>query len=142
LGVLKLSYYSNVISEIPISFHETWFSGTESLSRMNPDVVLTKSGEMNVNYELSNHLGNVLNVVTDRKIAVESTTTAGIVDHYTAQVVSYSDYSPFGMQMPERYGSIADYKYGFQGQEKDDEVKGQGNSYTTLYRMLDPRIGR
>ncbi len=26
--------------------------------------------------------------------------------------------------------------------EKDDEVKGQGNSYTTLYRQLDPRVGR
>jgi len=34
------------------------------------------------------------------------------------------------------------YRYGFQGSEKDDEVKGQGNSYTTLYRQLDPRIGR
>jgi len=34
------------------------------------------------------------------------------------------------------------YSYGFQGSEKDDEVKGQGNSYTTQFRQLDPRIGR
>ena len=26
--------------------------------------------------------------------------------------------------------------------EKDDEVKGEGNSYTTHYRLLDPRVGR
>ena len=26
--------------------------------------------------------------------------------------------------------------------EKDDEVSGSGNSYTTFYRQLDPRIGR
>ena len=26
--------------------------------------------------------------------------------------------------------------------EKDDEVKGSGNSYTTLFRQYDPRIGR
>src|SRR5690606_26710744 len=26
--------------------------------------------------------------------------------------------------------------------EKDDEIKGEGNSYTTHFRMLDPRIGR
>jgi len=34
------------------------------------------------------------------------------------------------------------YRYGYQGSEKDDEVKGQGNSYTTRFRQLDPRIGR
>ncbi len=32
--------------------------------------------------------------------------------------------------------------YSFQGQERDDEVKGAGNSYTTEFRQLDPRIGR
>jgi RHS repeat-associated protein len=35
-----------------------------------------------------------------------------------------------------------DYKYGFQGQEKDDEIKGAGNSLNYEYRMHDPRIGR
>jgi RHS repeat-associated protein len=34
------------------------------------------------------------------------------------------------------------YLYGFQGQEKDDEVKGEGNSYTTEFRQYDPRLGR
>jgi RHS repeat-associated protein len=34
------------------------------------------------------------------------------------------------------------YRYGFQGQEKDDEVKGEGNSVNYKYRMHDPRIGR
>ncbi len=32
--------------------------------------------------------------------------------------------------------------YGFNGQEKDDEVKGQGNSYDFGFRMDDPRLGR
>jgi RHS repeat-associated protein len=35
-----------------------------------------------------------------------------------------------------------DYKYGYQGSEKDDEIKGNGNSYTTEFRQLDPRLGR
>jgi len=35
-----------------------------------------------------------------------------------------------------------DYRYGFQGQEKDDEIKGEGNSLNYKYRMHDPRIGR
>ena len=34
------------------------------------------------------------------------------------------------------------YIYGFQGQEADDEIKGEGNSYNYTYRMHDPRIGR
>lgn len=37
---------------------------------------------------------------------------------------------------------IEGYRYGFQGQEKDDEVKGEGNSINYKYRMHDPRIGR
>jgi RHS repeat-associated protein len=34
------------------------------------------------------------------------------------------------------------YSYGFNGMEKDDEVKGEGISYTTFFRLLDPRVGR
>jgi RHS repeat-associated protein len=34
------------------------------------------------------------------------------------------------------------YRYGFNGYEKDDEIKGGGNSYVTHHRLLDPRIGR
>jgi RHS repeat-associated protein len=34
------------------------------------------------------------------------------------------------------------YRYGFQGQEKDDEWKGNGNSINYKYRMHDPRLGR
>lgn len=34
------------------------------------------------------------------------------------------------------------YRYGFQNQEKDDEVKGAGNNVNYTYRMHDPRIGR
>jgi RHS repeat-associated protein len=35
-----------------------------------------------------------------------------------------------------------DYGYGFQGQEKDDEWKGEGNSINYKYRVHDPRLGR
>ncbi len=46
------------------------------------------------------------------------------------------------MTQPKRHGSTDFYRYGFQGQEKDDEVKGEGNSLNYKYRMHDPRIGR
>ncbi|WP_439484055.1 RHS repeat-associated core domain-containing protein [Cyclobacterium plantarum] len=34
------------------------------------------------------------------------------------------------------------YRYGFQGQERDDEIKGEGRSINFKYRMHDPRLGR
>ena len=43
--------------------------------------------------------------------------------------------------MPERFGG-GDYRYSFNGMEKDDEVKGKGNSYTTTFRQYDARLGR
>ena len=36
---------------------------------------------------------------------------------------------------------MEDYRYGFQGQEKDDEIKGEGDSVNYKYRMHDQRIG-
>jgi hypothetical protein len=70
------------------------------------------------NYELSNHLGNVLAVVSDKKLA-----------NNQPDVVSSNDYYPFGMTMPERSSNSTKYRYGFGSHEKDDEVKGGGNWY-------------
>jgi len=44
--------------------------------------------------------------------------------------------------MPGRHANTGDYRYGFQGQEMDDEVKGEGNSVNYTFRMHDPRVGR
>lgn len=114
--------------------------GTGTSAPVTDYVVNHENGDKN--YELANHLGNVLNVVTDRKLAVELG-SSGTVDYYTADVVSYSDYYPYGMLMPNRHETASDqYRYGFQGQEMDDEVKGEGNSLNYTFRMHDPRIGR
>src|SRR5690606_22562959 len=90
-------------------------------------------------YELSNHLGNVLEVISDRKIAIND---AGDISHYMPDVVTWTDYWPFGSPLDARSGGGHDYRYGFQSQEKDDEIKGEGNSVNYKYRMHDPRIGR
>ncbi len=34
------------------------------------------------------------------------------------------------------------YRYGFNGQEQDDEIKGHGNSVNFSARVHDPRLGR
>lgn len=44
--------------------------------------------------------------------------------------------------MPNRHGNSNSYRYGFNGKEKDDELKGDGNSYDFGARMYDPRMGR
>lgn len=62
--------------------------------------------------------------------------------NYLSIIMNHSDYYPFGMLLPNRHESSNEYRYGFQGQEKDDEIKGEGNSVNYKYRMHDPRIGR
>jgi RHS repeat-associated protein len=88
-------------------------------------------------FELSNHLGNVLNTITDKKIPEFDAT--GDLAFFNAVVVGYSDYYPFGMQRISG-GTLG--RYGFQGQEMDNEIKGNGNSVNYKYRMHDPRLGR
>ena len=63
---------------------------------------------------------------------------------FVPSVLSFSDYYPFGMRVPNRHKSSNNnsYRYGYQGSEKDDEVKGEANSYTTRFRQLDVRLGR
>lgn len=99
--------------------------------------IVSKAGDKR--YELSNHLGNVLSVVSDRKIPVFSGST---LDYYNADIKAYNDYYPFGMLLPNRHANSSDYRYGYNGTELDNEIKGEGNSYGTHFRHYDPRVGR
>ncbi len=92
-------------------------------------------------YELSNHLGNVMAVVSDRKIAVDENSD-GIADYFTGEVLSATEYYSFGAQMPGRNFTSEAYRYGMQGQEKVDEVSGSGNHYTAEFWEYDSRTGR
>ncbi len=90
------------------------------------------------NYELSNHLGNVLSVVTDAKVGIDS---SGMLQYYLPRVIRYSDYYPFGSAMKERTWS-GDYRYGFNCKEVENEFQGKGNEYDFGARIYDPRIAR
>jgi len=47
------------------------------------------------------------------------------------------------MQMPNRnYSASQSYRYGFNGKENDNEVKGVGNELDYGERIYDPRVGR
>jgi RHS repeat-associated protein len=64
------------------------------------------------------------------------------IETYAAVPVMKADYYPFGVEMPGRKWQSDSYRYAYNGMEKDNEVKGNGNSYTTEFRQYDPRLGR
>ncbi|MFT5823668.1 MAG: RHS repeat-associated protein [Crocinitomix sp.] len=144
-------YVDNLLDEIQtVTLNENHLYGSKRLGVANRGVDMNLAGAYigsntkqrvlgEKTYELSNHLGNVLATVSDRRLVASTDGTN--VDYYDADVTSTTEYYPYGMTLrSETDGS--GYRYGFQGQEMDDEVKGEGNSVNYKYRMHDPRIGR
>jgi RHS repeat-associated protein len=52
------------------------------------------------------------------------------------------DYSLFGVKLTERCWNSDKYRYGFNNQESDTEINGDGNTYAFDYRIHDARLGR
>ncbi len=87
-------------------------------------------------YELSNHLGNVLSIITDNAdIGTDST---------WAKATSTSDYYPFGLEMQGRVWSdtTSTYRYGFNGKEKDDSGEFGNTHYDYGFRIYNPAIAK
>jgi len=84
------------------------------------------------NYELTNHLGNVLAVISDKKILNGTT--------FEADIVSVNDYYPFGMTIASRSFRSETYRFGFNGKENDKDF-GEGIQDYGM-RISDRRIGR
>ena len=62
-----------------------------------------------------------------------------------AEVIDRRDYYPFGMEMPGRRWRVTGEgagRFGYNGKENDNEVKGEGNAIDFGARMYDARIGR
>jgi len=112
-------------------------------------------------FELSNHLGNVLATISDKKVPVDDGTYAhnsstgllekvnntldGVLDYYRPDVITANDYYPFGMILPERNWNAVgakDYRYGFNGKENDNETIGEGGAIDFGARIYNPRLGR
>jgi RHS repeat-associated protein len=92
-------------------------------------------------YELSDWLGGVRVVITDRRIPIRGNNQ--VVVGYRAEVVSVTDYYSFGAEISLRsYEAQPWYRYGYQAQEKDNEIYGKGAMYHYTYRQHDARLGR
>jgi RHS repeat-associated protein len=94
------------------------------------------------NYELTNHLGNVLATIKDEKKQVSLNGTT--VDYYEPIIITANDYYPFGMVMPNRSFSLSSkgYRFGFNGKEKESDIYGESKAYAFEARFFDSRIGR
>lgn len=94
-------------------------------------------------FELSNHLGNVLVTIQDRKWGRQNapqTPPQTNCDYYLSYVVTITDYYAFGSTITERSASFGGgYRFGFNNQEKESEL---GDYYAFEYRIHDARLGR
>ena len=61
---------------------------------------------------------------------------------YEAQVASAADYHPFGWEMPGRKYNSSEYRYGFNGMEKEVDILSGYGIYSAEYWKYDSRTGR
>jgi RHS repeat-associated protein len=91
-------------------------------------------------FELSNHLGNVLVTVSDKKIGIDDGGN-GTTDYFQPEVLTAQDYYSGGMEMPGRqYSGTNIYRYGFNSKEKDN--RDGVVQYDYGFRIYDPRLVR
>ena len=140
----SLAVYDNKDAGV-VKWQEQQLYGSSRLGMWKPGISSGTSGSTvwgisgKKFYELNNHLGNVLAVISDNRVQHQN---GGTLDYYEPDVVSAQDYYPFGMLQPGRSVSSGSYRYGFNGKENDNEVKGDGNQQDYGMRIYDPRLGR
>jgi RHS repeat-associated protein len=135
-----------------LKWAEQHLYGSSRLGLWHPNINVTATwqapgtgnGQINIGereYELTNHLGNVLATISDGSIGFDDNGD-GTIDHYEANILTAGDYYPFGMQMPGRVFNSGNYRYGFNDKENDNEIKGDGNQQDYGMRVYDTRLGR
>ena len=90
----------------------------------------------NKRYELVGNTGSVHVVISDRKIV----TSSGI----SADILEVNDYYAWGQEIKSRSWTIESdrYLFGYQDMLRENTVNGEGNMYSTEFRMFDARLGR
>jgi hypothetical protein len=94
-------------------------------------------------YELTDHLGNVRVTISDLLVPRPASSFGYATQD--AEVIDRRDYYPFGMEMPGRRWRAATEaagRFGYNAQERDDEVAGEGNHYTAMFWEYDSRVAR
>jgi RHS repeat-associated protein len=90
--------------------------------------------------EVKDHLGNVRAVISDVKNPHNLASSISSWT-FTAEIRNLNNYYPYGMELPGgAYASNGNYGYGYNGMEKDDELR--ESLYSTLFREGDTENGR
>jgi RHS repeat-associated protein len=92
-------------------------------------------------FELSNHLGNVLTTLTDRKLHRDFNLN-DTADFYCSDTTSFHDYYPYGMEKPGRGSNPTGYRFGFNGVGADNALMPGRTGYHTYFRQYDTRTAR
>lgn len=113
-------------------FYYTSSSGgqAELAEIIQEEGIVQYKGSFTYVFHLTDHLGNV-------RVAFNKTGNSW-------NSIARQDYYPFGMLQGAAGdpNSPSPYRFGFNGQEKDNEVYGTGNMYNAEFWQYDPRIGR
>ncbi len=75
-------------------------------------------------------------------LTVDITYATPTIKSYMADIKNTYDYYPFGMIMPGRNFNEGEYRFGFNGKERDDSWFGTGTIYDYGFRIYDARIGK
>ncbi|MBV6655166.1 MAG: RHS repeat-associated core domain-containing protein, partial [Mameliella sp.] len=140
-----------------VTWSEQYLYGSSRLGSVEPDVTWHNGNDLNdtpyfsdqeklcigwKRYEISNHLGNVMAVLNDRKY-YKDTDADDEAEYFDPVFMAATDYYPFGYEMPGRKYNFGDYRYGFNGKENDSD--GEFSSLTHYdygFRIYNPAIGR
>jgi len=133
----KIGTGSTVLKEVPLYGSSRLGilrpNATQSTTAITPPAVYTRTlGKKE--YEITDHLGNVRVSVSDRLVKPGS--------DWLNDVKTQTDYFPYGMQREDRNDNVAGYRYGYNGKENDNDVKGEGNQQDYGFRIYDPRVAR
>jgi RHS repeat-associated protein len=150
-NVMSVYEEGGLVNDGNLTQAEVHLYGSSRLGIFKPDVDMTSLAEAPGGlygfergkkfFELSNHLGNVLVSITDRKNGVRLSTDTTLVEYYLPDIASANDYYPFGMTMPGRSVHSDKYRYGFNGKEKDQDLHSL-TAYDYGFRIYNPALGR
>ncbi|MGN6641306.1 MAG: RHS repeat domain-containing protein [Mucilaginibacter sp.] len=136
-----IAIYDNKLSQI--NWREQHIYGNDRVGMWQPNMSIAANNAPAISdtlghmqYEGKNHLGNVLVTYSDIRL------TDSVHSDYKSDVTTAQDYYAFGALMPGRNINTANTRYGFNGKENDNEVKGTGNQQDYGMRIYDPRVGK
>ncbi|OQA01146.1 MAG: hypothetical protein BWY70_00472 [Bacteroidetes bacterium ADurb.Bin408] len=142
LGVQNASDTLSHITYTQSTFDADGFytSSYENVPLNEPDTNSYHYYPLQKQYELSNHLGNVLATVSARPRLIFDNQT---FQYKEADVLSVNDYYPFGSTMPSRsWDSGQGYRFAFNGKEKITDWDGKMGTYDFDARLLNALTGR